>query len=86
MNENQTTEIEIRSGNIVADLGLEEADALSTRATLGIQVMKSIREQGLRQKEARKLAWTEITGSLNHHAGKVQPLQSGTADRIPQPV
>lgn len=86
MNDNQTTEIEIGSGNIFADLGLDDADELYTRTALGIQVMKSIREKGLNQKEAGEAPWAETAGSLSHHAGKVQPLQSGTADRIPQPV
>ena len=55
MNDNQTTEIEIGSGNIFADLGLDDAEELYTRTALGIQVMKTIREKGLRQKEAGKL-------------------------------
>lgn len=55
MNDNQTTETEIGSGNIFADLGLDDADELSTRTALGIQVMKTIREKGLSQKEAGKL-------------------------------
>lgn len=53
---NQTTpDIEIGSGNIFADLGLDDAEELYTRTALGIQVMKSIREKGLSQKEAGKL-------------------------------
>ena len=50
-----TTEIEIGSGNIFADLGLDDADELYTRTALGIQVMKTIRQNGLNQKEAGKL-------------------------------
>ncbi len=50
-----TTEIEIGSGNIFADLGFDDADELYTRTALGIQVMKTIREEGLSQKEAGKL-------------------------------
>ena len=55
MENNQTTEIEIGSGNIFADLELDDAEELYTRTALGIQVMKSIREKGLSQKEAGKL-------------------------------
>ncbi len=55
MSDNKTTEIEIGSGNIFADLGLNDADGLHTRAALGTQVMKSIREKGLSQKEAGTL-------------------------------
>lgn len=50
-----TTEIETGSRNIFTDLGLEDAEGLSTRTALGIQVMKSIREKGLSQKDAGKL-------------------------------
>lgn len=50
-----TSDLAIGSGNIFTDLGLEDADELYTRTALGIQVMKTIREKGLRQKEAGKL-------------------------------
>jgi predicted XRE-type DNA-binding protein len=56
MDNNHTTpDIEIGSGNIFADLGLDDAEELYTRSALGIQVMKTIRENGLSQKEAGKL-------------------------------
>ncbi len=45
-------EYETGSGNIFADLDLDEADDLHTRACLGVQVMKILREQGYSQKEA----------------------------------
>jgi predicted XRE-type DNA-binding protein len=53
--DNKTTEIEVGAGNIFADLGLDDADELYTRSALGIQVMKTIREKRLSQKEAGKL-------------------------------
>jgi predicted XRE-type DNA-binding protein len=40
------------SGNVFADIGLDEADELYTRAALGIQVMKHIRARSFSQKEA----------------------------------
>ena len=49
-----TTDSKTGSGNIFADLGLDDADALSTRTALGIQVMKTIREEGFSQREAGK--------------------------------
>lgn len=55
MDGNQTPDVEIGSGNIFANLGLDDAEELYTRTALGIQVMKSIREKGLSQKEAGKL-------------------------------
>ncbi len=45
-------EFEISSDNIFADLGLEDADELYTRAALGVQVLRIIRERGYSQKEA----------------------------------
>ena len=50
-----TADLDTGSGNIFADLGLDDVDELYTRTALGIQVMKTIREKGLRQKEAGKL-------------------------------
>ena len=50
-----TSDLDMGSGNIFTDLGLEDADELYTRTALGIQVMKTIRGKGLRQQEAGKL-------------------------------
>ena len=50
----QTPDVEIGSDRIVVDLGLDDAEALSTRTALCIQVMKTIREAGFSQKEAEK--------------------------------
>ena len=44
--------LEIGSGNVFADLGLEDAEELYTRAALGVEVMSILRKQGLTQKEA----------------------------------
>lgn len=43
------------SGNIFADLELEDADELYIRTALGIQVMRIIRERELSQKDAGSL-------------------------------
>jgi predicted XRE-type DNA-binding protein len=43
----KTTDIDTGSSNIFTDLGLEDADQLLTRTALGIQVMKTIRDEGL---------------------------------------
>lgn len=53
--DNDMAEIEIGSGNVFADLGLDDAEGLYTRTALGIQVLKTIRKKGLSQKEAGKL-------------------------------
>lgn len=43
------------SSNIFADLDLDDADELYTRAHLGVQVMKILQELDLSQKEAAAL-------------------------------
>lgn len=45
-------EFEISTGNVFADLGLDDAEELYTRAGLGVQVMKILKERGYTQKEA----------------------------------
>jgi predicted XRE-type DNA-binding protein len=48
----QKPTFEESSGNIFADLGLEDANELYTRAALGVQVMRILRERRYSQKEA----------------------------------
>lgn len=53
--DNRISDGEIGSGNIFADLGLDVADRLCTHTAFGIQMMKTIRQNGLSQKEASML-------------------------------
>jgi predicted XRE-type DNA-binding protein len=55
MENDKQTEIEVGSGNVFADLDLDNADELYIRACLGVQIMKIIRERGYSQKEAAEL-------------------------------
>ncbi len=55
MSKKTPVEFEESSGNIFADLGLENADELYVRACLGVQVMKILREEGYSQKEAAQV-------------------------------
>ena len=48
-------EFERGSGNVFADLVLEDADELYTRAALGAQVVNALKERGCTQAEAAKL-------------------------------
>lgn len=48
-------EFENSSGNVFADLGLDDADELYTRAALGAQVVNIIKDQGYTQAETSKL-------------------------------
>ena len=45
-------EFEVGAGNVFADLGLEDAEELYTRAALGVQVMKILNDRGYSQKES----------------------------------
>jgi predicted XRE-type DNA-binding protein len=43
------------SGNVFADLGLEDADELYSRAKIGFEVWKILKEQKLKQKEIAQI-------------------------------
>ncbi|MHC5779954.1 MAG: helix-turn-helix domain-containing protein [Nostoc sp.] len=43
------------SGNIFADLGLEDADELFTRGKIGIQVLRLLKQRNLKQREISEL-------------------------------
>lgn len=51
----QKIEFENSSGNVFADLGLDDADELYTRAERGAQVVTLLKEDGYTQAEASKL-------------------------------
>ncbi len=51
----QDIEFENSSGNVFADLGLDDSEELYTRAALGAQVVKTLRKEGYTQAEASKL-------------------------------
>jgi predicted XRE-type DNA-binding protein len=57
------------SGNIFADMGLEEADELLTRAQLGYSVRQILKERGLKQRE--------IANLLNIKQSEVSLLMQG---------
>ena len=48
-------DFEMGSGNVVADLGLDDSDELYTRVALGVQVMKSLNERAYSQKDAAEV-------------------------------
>lgn len=51
----QKIEFENSSGNVFADLGLDDANELYTRAALGAQVVTILKEEGYTQAEASRL-------------------------------
>ncbi len=42
------------SKNVLADLGIEDAEALSTKMRLAVEIVRIIRERRLRQAEAAR--------------------------------
>jgi predicted XRE-type DNA-binding protein len=63
-------QIEEGSGNVFADLELEDADELFTRAQIGFHVYKILEATGLKQREIAKLlhvAQPEISHLMNGH-------------------
>jgi predicted XRE-type DNA-binding protein len=51
----QESVFEESSGNVFADLGLEDADELFTRGKIGIQVLRILRQRDLKQREISEL-------------------------------
>ncbi len=72
MNNETDNEIEIYhgSGNVFADIGLEDADELFARAQIGIAVLKILQERKLKQREIAKLL--EIRQSEVSHLMRAQ--------------
>jgi predicted XRE-type DNA-binding protein len=72
VNSKQESEIEFEegSGNIFADLGLEDADELFARAQIGICVFKILKERKLKQREIAALlgiAQSDVSHLMNGH-------------------
>lgn len=55
MTEVKQIEFEESSGNIFADLGIEDADQLLIRAQIGFYVATILKDRNLKQKDAAKL-------------------------------
>jgi len=68
------TEFEEGSGNVFADLGLEDADELFARAKLGFHVYKLLKDRNLKQKE--------ITALLGIKQPEVSHLMNGQFNRF----
>jgi predicted XRE-type DNA-binding protein len=51
----QESVFEQSSGNVFADLGLEDADELFTRGKIGIQVLRILKQRDLKQREISEL-------------------------------
>ena len=63
-------EFEEGSGNIFADLGLEDAGGLYTRAQIGVHVFKILQDKKLRQREIAGvlgIAQPDVSHLMNGH-------------------
>jgi predicted XRE-type DNA-binding protein len=72
-------EYEEGSGNVFADLGLEEADELFARAQIGFHVYTLLKSRTLKQREMAKLlgiAQPEVSHLMNGHYSRF------TADKL----
>lgn len=72
-------ECEEGSGNVFADLGLDEADELFTRAQIGFHVFTLVKQRKLKQREIARLlsiAQPEVSHLMNGHYSRF------TADKL----
>jgi len=72
-------EYEEGSGNVFADLGLEDADALFTRAPIGFHVYALLKRRKRKQRDMAKLlgiAQPEVSHLMNGHYSRF------TADKL----
>ena len=72
-------EYEEGSGNVFADLGLDDADELLTRAQIGFQVYRLLKSRKLKQREIAALlsiAQPDVSHLMNGHYSRF------TADKL----
>src|SRR5260370_42630208 len=64
------SEVEEGSGNVFADLGLEDADELFARAQIGVHVYKILKDRKLKKREIASLfgiEQPEVSHLMNGH-------------------
>src|SRR5437773_40299 len=70
MKNRKRIEFEKSSGNIFADLGLDDADELFARAQIGVFIFKMLKEKKLKQREMASVlgvAQPEVSHLMNGH-------------------
>jgi predicted XRE-type DNA-binding protein len=63
-------EFEVGSGNIFADLGLEDSGELYTRAQIGVHVFKILKDRKLKQRQIAdilSIAQPDVSHLMNGH-------------------
>lgn len=66
----ESIEVYQGSGNVFADIGLKDADELYARACIGIEVLRILTEQELKQREIAALLdirQSEVSHLMNGH-------------------
>jgi predicted XRE-type DNA-binding protein len=66
----KSIEFEAGSGNVFADLGLQDADQLQVRAQMGFHVFKILEERRLKQREIAiilGIAQSDVSHLMNGH-------------------
>jgi predicted XRE-type DNA-binding protein len=62
------------TGNVFADLGLEDADELFTRGKIGIQVLRLLKQRNLKQREVSELLGIPQPEVSPQHEGRISTL------------
>ena len=62
------------SGNVFADLGLENADEMLMRGKIGIQVIRLLRQRSLNQREIAELLAIAPAGGRLFNEGRVSAI------------
>ncbi len=60
------------SKNVLADLGIKDAEELSTKMRLAVEIVRIIRERGLRQAEAARrlgIPQPKVSALMNYRLG-----------------
>jgi Uncharacterized conserved small protein len=65
------------SGNVFADLGLDDADELLTRGKIGIQVVRLLQRRNLKQQEISKILGITQTEVSDLMKGEFQQFSEG---------
>ena len=75
MKKKSNIEFEESSGNVFADLGLEDADSLLMRAELGVQILKILKSRKLKKQK-------EVQDVLEIGQAEVSQLMNGRYHRF----
>ena len=76
----KTVDYEVSSGNVFADLEVEQAEAMLAKAQLAMAILEAIDKRGLTQQQAAKLLGTERSNVSKLKRGR--ELRKFSFDRL----